>query len=106
MIFQRSVNLDGEAIVDFINCLCSVSRKELADTENPRKFSLQRLVEVADFNMGRIRYVWGKIWNALSEHFSVVGSHSNLNVAIYACDSLRQLADKFLLVIIYCINHC
>jgi hypothetical protein len=25
-----------------------------------------------------------------------VGSHKNLNVVIYAIDSLRQLADKFL----------
>lgn len=25
-----------------------------------------------------------------------MGSHSNLNVALYAIDSLRQLADKFL----------
>jgi hypothetical protein len=39
-----------------------VSREELADLDNPRKFSLQRLVEVADFNMGRIRFVWQKIW--------------------------------------------
>ena len=58
---------------------------------------MQRIVEVADFNMGRIRYVWSKIWQTLSEHFSVVGSHSNLHIAIYAIDSLRQLADKFLL---------
>ena len=33
----------------------------------------------------------------LSEHFVHVGSHENLNVAIFAIDSLRQLADKFLI---------
>jgi len=91
------VNLDAEAIIDFITNLCLVSKEELMDVENPRKFSMQRIVEVADFNMGRIRYVWSKIWQTLSEHFSVVGSHSNLHIAIYAIDSLRQLADKFLL---------
>jgi len=96
LIIQKSINLDAEAIIDFINMLCKVSREELMDADNPRKFSLQRIVEVADFNMDRIRFVWSKIWSALSEHFSVVGSHSNLNVAIYAVDSLRQLADKFL----------
>ena len=69
----------------------------MIDSDNPRKFSLQKIVEVADFNMGRIRCDWTKIWSALSEHFSSVGSHSNLHVAIYAVDSLRQLADKFLL---------
>lgn len=47
--------------------------------------------------MNRIRFVWQKIWQALSEHFNIVGSHPNLNVALYAIDSLRQLADKFLM---------
>mmetsp|Transcript_22235 Transcript_22235/g.16667 ORF Transcript_22235/g.16667 Transcript_22235/m.16667 type:complete len:270 (+) Transcript_22235:469-1278(+) len=97
LIMQKSVNLDGEAIIDFINMLCKVSSEELLDAENPRKFSLQRIVEVADFNMGRIRFVWSKIWQTLSEHFSVAGCHPNLHVAIYAVDSLRQLADKFLM---------
>jgi brefeldin A-inhibited guanine nucleotide-exchange protein len=98
LIIQKSVDLDAEAIIDFITHLCQVSREELNDIENPRKFSLQRIVEVADFNMGRIRFVWQKIWQSLSEHFDTVGSHPNLNVALYAIDSLRQLADKFLLV--------
>jgi brefeldin A-inhibited guanine nucleotide-exchange protein len=89
LIIQRSVHLDPDAIIDFITHLCQVSREELADLDNPRKFSLQRLVEVADFNMGRIRFVWQKIWQALSEHFNAVGSHQNLNVALYAIDSLR-----------------
>ena len=56
------MNLDAEAIIDFINALCLVSKDELLDVDNPRKFSLQRIVEVADFNMGRIRFVWAKIW--------------------------------------------
>ena len=47
--------------------------------------------------MVRIRFVWTKIWQMLSEHFVWVGSHANLMVAIFAIDSLRQLADKFLI---------
>lgn len=97
------MNLDSDAIIDFITNLCAVSREELNDVDNPRKFSLQRIVEVADFNMGRIRFVWSRIWQTLSEHFGTVGSHPNLNVALYAIDSLRQLADKFLLVIVSCL---
>ena len=81
----------------FIENLCKVSSQELADTVNPRKFSLQALVEIADLNMARIRFVWTRIWQMLSEHFVNVGSHENLNVSIFAIDSLRQLADKFLL---------
>ena len=41
--------------------------------------------------------MWTKIWQMLSEHFVWVGSHANLMVAIFAIDSLRQLADKFLI---------
>ena len=33
----------------------------------------------------------------MGEHFCYVGSHANANVALFAIDSLRQLADKFLL---------
>ena len=97
LIIQKTVQLDPEAIIDFITALIQVSSEELKDQENPRKFSLQKLVEVADFNMGRIRFVWQKIWQNLSEHFNNVGQHNNLNVALYAIDSLRQLADKFLM---------
>ena len=54
-------------------------------------------MEIADLNMARIRFVWNQIWQMLSEHFIWVGSHFNLMVAIFAIDSLRQLADKFLI---------
>ena len=88
-IFQSSLNLDQDAIIQFIESLCRVSREELTDTVNSRKFSLQALVEIADLNMARIRFVWTRIWQMLSEHFVHVGSHENLNVAIFAIDSLR-----------------
>jgi len=68
-IFMSSINLDQDAIISFIENLCKISRVELQDTMNPRKFSLQAIVEVADLNMARIRFVWTKIWQMLSEHF-------------------------------------
>ncbi|CAM9673847.1 unnamed protein product, partial [Hapterophycus canaliculatus] len=62
----------------------------------PRIFSLQKLVEVADFNMdSRGRIVWANVWGVLSEHFSKLGAHPNRYVAEYAVDSLKQLALKF-----------
>ena len=47
--------------------------------------------------MARIRFVWTKIWQMLSEHIIKVGTHPNIMVALFAIDSLRQLADKFLI---------
>lgn len=48
------------------------------------------------FNMTRIRLVWSRIWAELSDYFVSVGCAENLAVAMYAVDSLRQLAMKFL----------
>jgi Sec7-like guanine-nucleotide exchange factor len=82
--------------VHFIDALCRCSKEELKDINNPRKFSLQALVEVADLNMVRIRFVWAQLWALLAAHFVWVGEQPNLQVAVFAIDSLRQLADKFL----------
>lgn len=65
--------------------------------ETPRVFSLQKLVEVADFNMDiRPRVIWSNVWGVLGGHFAAAGLHSNHRVAMYAIDSLRQLSLKFL----------
>jgi hypothetical protein len=39
-----------------------------------------------------VRLVWSRIWAVLSQYFSAVGCHSNLAVAMYAVDSLRQVS--------------
>ena len=40
LIIQKTVQLEPEAIIDFITALIQVSSEELKDLENPRKFSL------------------------------------------------------------------
>ena len=63
----------------------------------PRTFSLQKIIEVTDFNMGtRPRMVWSKIWRELGEYFVFAGTHDDDAVAMYAVDSLKQLSMKFL----------
>jgi brefeldin A-inhibited guanine nucleotide-exchange protein len=42
------------------------------DSENPRMFCLQKLVEIAYYNMTRIRMEWTNIWNIMGEHFNQV----------------------------------
>nr|GMC84791.1 brefeldin A-inhibited guanine nucleotide-exchange protein 2-like [Ipomoea batatas] len=95
-IFIRSQKLNSEAIVDFVKALCKVSMDELRPTSNPRIFSLAKMVEIAHYNMDRIRLVWSKIWNVLSDFFVDIGCSENLSIAIFAMDSLRQLSMKFL----------
>ncbi|CAL5401165.1 unnamed protein product [Camellia sinensis] len=95
-IFTRSQKLNSEAVVDFVKALCKVSMEELRSTSDPRVFSLTKMVEIAHYNMNRIRLVWSSIWHVLSEFFVTIGCSENLSIAIFAMDSLRQLSMKFL----------
>ena len=94
--FVGSVKLESDAVVEFVATLCAVAQEELKNGGPPRVFSLGKIVEIAHFNMDRIRLVWSRIWAVLSDFFAVVGCHESLAVSMYAVDSLRQLAMKFL----------
>ncbi|KRX71962.1 Brefeldin A-inhibited guanine nucleotide-exchange protein 1 [Trichinella sp. T6] len=95
-IFTGSVRLDGDAIVHFVRALCQVSMDELNNPMHPRMYSLQKLVEISYYNMGRIRLQWSRIWAILGDHFNKAGCSEDVDVAIFAVDSLRQLSMKFL----------
>lgn len=94
-VFLRTHQMEAEAVVSFVRALCVVSLEEL-EARCPRVYTLAKIVEIAHFNMDRIRLVWGRIWNVLSEFFITVGLLRNLRVAMYVIDSLRQLSMKFL----------
>ena len=59
-------------VVDFVTALCAVSMDELSNSSHPRMFSLQKIVEISYYNMGRIRLQWSRIWAVLGEHFNKV----------------------------------
>ena len=96
LLFESSGKLSSGVIVQFVQALCQVSSQELESVDSPRIFSLTKIVEVAHYNMDRVRIVWSRIWSLLADYFIFVGCHQNLNVAMYAIDALRQLAMKFL----------
>ena len=56
--------------VDFVRWLCAVSMDELASPTHPRMFSLQKIVEISYYNMGRIRLQWSRIWEVIGDHFN------------------------------------
>lgn len=58
--------------VEFVRALCAVSIDELASISHPRMFSLQKIVEISYYNMGRIRLQWSRIWQVIGEHFNKV----------------------------------
>lgn len=73
-----------------------VSLDELSNANHPRMFSLQKIVEISYYNMGRIRLQWSRIWQVLGEHFNKVGCNPNEDIAVFSLDSLRQLSMKFI----------
>ena len=98
-IFTTTANLSGEAIVHFVRALSEVSWQEIqssGQSESPRTFSLQKLVEISYYNMTRVRFEWSAVWQVLGEHFNHVGCHINTNVVFMALDSLRQLSMRFM----------
>eukprot|EP00756_Hemistasia_phaeocysticola_P044533 Hpha_TRINITY_DN18338_c0_g1::TRINITY_DN18338_c0_g1_i1::g.158210::m.158210/K18442/ARFGEF, BIG; brefeldin A-inhibited guanine nucleotide-exchange protein len=95
-IYTDTRHLTGEAIVFFVKHLCAVSAEEIEHTQPPRMFSLQKLIEVADINMDRMRLVWTQLWSHMAKHFVRVGENHSLSVSMYGIDSLRQLSMKFL----------
>eukprot|EP01043_Picozoa_sp_COSAG02_P012266 COSAG02_NODE_471_length_21662_cov_70.510040_18_plen_1581_part_00 len=94
-IYSNSSNLNSEAVIHFVTHLVKVSQAEL-ESSQPSIFSMQKIVETAAANMDRVRIVWSQIWKILQVHFQNVGCHENMRIAMYAIDSLRQLARKFL----------
>jgi len=94
-IYSQSSKLSNKAIVHFVQCLCNVSLSEI-NSPNARTFSLQKLVDVAYYNMDRMRIVWSEVWLVLQLHFTQAGCHDNRQVSMIALDALRQLAFKFL----------
>lgn len=98
-IFTNTANLSHEAIIDFVRALSEVSWREIqssGQTDSPRTYSLQKLVEISYYNMTRVRIEWSKIWEVLGQHFNQVGCHSNTTVVFFALDSLRQLSMRFM----------
>lgn len=89
----------GDAVVIFMRALCAVSQEELesgssstsgppsasADSAvsplptglpgGPRLFSLQKVVECAYQNMGRIRLVWAKLWAVIAAQLVGASCH-------------------------------
>jgi len=61
--------------VDFVQALSDVSWEEIQSSglsQQPRLFSLQKLVEISYYNMSRIRIEWLNMWEILGEHINQV----------------------------------
>lgn len=118
-VFSSTVTLSATSLAHFIEQLIGVSSAEIAGKskggitgvegeaattiahsnhgEGPSVFSLQRLVEVADYNMDvRPRLVWAQVWEKMADYFAKIACTKNARVSFFAIDALKQLSSKFL----------
>lgn len=98
-VFTNSSDLSGESIKYFVEALSRVATEEIessGQSNNPRMFSLQKVVDICYYNMDRIRLEWSQLWVILGEVFNTVGCNPNLTVDFFALDSLRQLSMRFM----------
>lgn len=52
--------------------------------------------QVCELNIQRIRVIWARVWPIVASHLVAAGGHTNANLAMYAVDALRQLANRLL----------
>ena len=121
-LFGQTTSLNMDSLLAFFRAICQTSSEELWEiglnskdpgtgdetreislTRSlqkslfiPRTFGLQRILEVAYYNIERPRIEWTQIWKILKPHFQSACLHSNLDIATLAIDALRQLSLKFL----------
>ena len=58
-----------------------------------RLYSLQRLLDCAAANSGRIRLIRSKLWGVTGAHLVMVACHPSPSVAVYAVNALYGLAQ-------------
>ncbi|OMP00577.1 SEC7-like protein [Corchorus olitorius] len=90
-IFTRSQKLNSEAIIDFVKALCKVSMEELRSTSDPRVFSLTKIVEIAHYNMNRIRLVWSSIWLV----FTTAAYDDHKNIVLLAFEIMEKIIRDY-----------
>ncbi|CAD8045987.1 unnamed protein product [Paramecium sonneborni] len=93
-VFMCSKDLDNQSIEEFIIQLCQLSKSEIY--QKHRLYSLQKLVEVSDYNMERVKVIWNRLWSIVSNHIQEAVSFRVKKITIFAVDSLKQLNIKFL----------
>lgn len=67
---------------------------ELASPTHPRMFSLQKIVEISYYNMGRIRLQWSRIWEVIGDHFNKVGEEHNENLSQTNKTAVTLISEK------------
>ena len=98
-VFSKTELLDNISIVNFISDLCEVSKQELNSYLTPRFFSLNKLIEISEFNIQRIQFHWNKFWKIISDYLiELICNYPKENLWKSSLDSLKQIVAKIITI--------
>ena len=95
-IFVKSIKLGRDSITNFITSLCTLAKKQFKEDNITKIFWMQKIVEVSELNLYRVKIEWSGIWPIIRDFLIDIGLSLDINNSITAVDSLRQLAMKYL----------
>ena len=97
-IFYKSYNFDSDTLIEFMQSMCEIARKEFIEDGLTKTFFLEKIVEIAENNLfvNKKGININQIWKILSHFFIKIGSLNNTENSITCVDSLRQLVSNFL----------
>ena len=67
-IFGKTCYLEDQHLFMLISSLCEISDQELLSKRFQRTFSLQKIVEIAEYNIFRQQIPWIRIWELFCNH--------------------------------------
>ncbi len=96
-ILNKVDYFDCATFIEFLECMCEISKRQFKDNEISKIFFLQKIVETAENNLFNNKKInINQIWKILQNFFTKVGVLANTENANTCIDSLRQLVSKFL----------
>ncbi len=95
-LFVNSASTNGREFSTFIQGLCDASRNNLVQNSNTR-YGLDKLIEVAYFNMNRPDEERILMWTHIGDHLAeALYLTLDQQILTWIMDTMRQLAETFL----------
>jgi hypothetical protein len=96
-IFSKTLSFDASTLIEFLNFMCEIAKREFDANSQTKIFFLQKIVEVSEINLFcRPKFNLMNIWKKLSEFFVEIAISNNIENSSTSIDSLRQLTMKYL----------
>jgi len=96
-ILTATSGLPQQKFVEFLQQFCNFASSDFRDGKYDRElFVLKHTIELVEYNLDRLRSLWGSVWPLLQDFFVKLCLHPRSNIGMAAIDSLKQLTMKLM----------